>query len=78
MNTEVTCYTETIAAIEAQRQERPSYEDLKAKYGNDWGLNPEPDRPAKSAFKAPTIEELVQFYRTNPERTARLMGETGE
>lgn len=67
--------------MEAREREaagvRPTLEQLHAKYGKDWGMKPADER-TKSTFKAPTIEELVQFYRTNPERVARLQGETGE
>lgn len=55
----------------------PIVTDLKAKYGPNYGLKIE-ERPKKAPLPAPTIEQLIQFYRTNPERIARLMGETGE
>ena len=51
--------------------------DLKAKYGPNYGLKVD-EKPKKPPQPAPTVDELIQFYRTNPERVARLMGETGE
>lgn len=45
----------------ADRGERPTLEQLKAKHGLNWGLTPEPDKP-KSTFKAPTKEQLAEHY----------------
>lgn len=53
-----------------------STDKLRAKYGPNWGLSVD-DRPKKPQRPAPTVDELIQFYRTNPERVARLMGEQG-
>lgn len=71
-----------------QEEPRPSYEALKAKYGENWGINPPAERRSGPAFKAPTPEELAAHYaqyglgfiphdRTNPEKTVREQGETG-
>ena len=65
-------------ALEAPRQERPSYDELKAKYGENWGLGGLDEKPKGPTFKAPSLEELQHFYGRNPERVARLMGEQGE
>lgn len=51
---------------------------LKERYGDDWGINPPPDMPAKPTVKAPSVEELTEFYRNNPERIMRLLGDQGE
>ena len=51
---------------------------LKERYGDTWGINPPPDMPAKPKVKAPTVEELSEFYRNNPERVMRLLGDQGE
>jgi hypothetical protein len=61
-----------------KRGKRPSVDALKAKYGPDWGINPPPDMPAKPPVKAPSVEELTEFYRNNPERIMRLLGDQGE
>lgn len=41
---------------------KPSFEELKAKYGENWGLTPRPPKP-DSGFKAPTAEEIRAHYR---------------
>lgn len=63
--------------IEDGRPNRPTLEQLKEKYGSNWGMR-QPDERPESTFKAPTLEELQHYYAKNPERIARLMGETGE
>ncbi len=45
------------------KRERPTLDELQAKYGMDWGLNPEPDRPAGKTFKAPSKDDLEAHYR---------------
>lgn len=62
-------------ALEAPREDRPSVEELKAKYGENWGMTTLEGKPSKPTFKAPTLDELVQHYRTNPEAVARLKGD---
>jgi hypothetical protein len=54
---------ETIAArAEPSRENRPTREELQAKYGENWGITSlnEPERKAKPA---PTKEELAEHYR---------------
>lgn len=59
------------------RPRMPTIETLRAKYGPNWGLNViEPKK--KSERPSPTFDEVVQYYRTNPEAVARLKGDTGE
>lgn len=65
------------AMVEGPRQNRPSYDELKAKYGETWGIGGDPEQSTKPKFISPTIDELQVFYSRNPERVARLMGETG-
>lgn len=48
--------------LEAPQEERPTLEELKAKYGPDWGLTPVEPRNGP-AFKAPTGPELTAHYR---------------
>lgn len=75
--------------LEAPREARLSLEELKAKYGPNWGMTSLDKPAATSNFKAPTKEELAAHYReyglafvprdrTNPEKTVREQGETGE
>lgn len=60
------------------KQRRATIAALKEKYGDDWGINPPPDMPAKPPVKAPTMEQITEFYRNNPERIMRLIGEQDE
>jgi len=53
------------------RDERPTYEELKAKYGENFGLAPA--EPKKPPARAMSWQEVATFYRSNPERAARLM-----
>lgn len=43
------------------RQARPTLDQLKEKYGPNWGI-PQPDERPKSNFKAPTPQELRAHY----------------
>lgn len=65
-------------ALEAPREKRLSLDELKAKYGPNWGMTSLDEKPKGPTFKAPTLEELQHFYARNPERVARLLGEQGE
>jgi hypothetical protein len=54
------------------RGEKPTLEQLQARYGADWGLNS--DKPkTKDWVRAPTLAELQKFYAEHPERLARLL-----
>lgn len=48
--------------LDGPREKRMTLEEMKARYGENWGMTSlnEPDRPAK---RAPTKEELVAHYR---------------
>jgi hypothetical protein len=60
-------------AIEAQRGEvRPTLEQLKAKYGPDWGLDLDPGKKDRPAFKAPSWDDIAQTYKAAPSLIARL------
>jgi len=67
---------ETLAereAIEAQRgQVRPSLEQLKEKYGPNWGLDLDPGKKDRPAFKAPSWDDIAQTYKADPSLIARL------
>ena len=57
-----------------KRGKRPNINALKAKYGDDWGIKPPPE-PERPVVKAMTTDQLIEYYRANPERVARLKGE---
>jgi len=51
---------------------KPSMEQLKEKYGPNWGLTP--NEPAnKSTFKAPSWGQITAAYSADPSRMARLI-----
>lgn len=50
-------------ALEAPRDTRLSLDELKAKYGKNWGLKSLDEKPSSSNYKAPTKEELSAHYR---------------
>jgi len=55
---------DTLAArAEPPRENRPTREEMQAKYGENWGLTSLDEKPKGSTFKAPTKEELVAHYR---------------
>jgi hypothetical protein len=61
-------------AIEAPREERPTKEEMKAKYGEDWGLTPDPrPKPGFKTGQAPSWQDIVSLYSRDPDRIARLM-----
>jgi hypothetical protein len=51
--------------------EKPTLEQLKAKYGEDWGLTPRPR--TESTFKAPSWQAIASSYAANPTRLQRLI-----
>ena len=60
--------------LEAPREERPTIEELKAKYGEDWGLTPDPrPKPGFKTGQAPSWQEIVSMYHRDPSRLERLM-----
>jgi hypothetical protein len=56
------------------RGKRPTYAELKEKYGENWGIKNEP-MVAKKPWVSPTWEEIKAFYEANPERWQRLVRE---
>jgi hypothetical protein len=60
-----------VPAIEAPREERPTLEQLKAKYGEHYGLAPPPPKPP--AERAPSWQTIVAMYKSDPARIRRLM-----
>lgn len=66
---------EQLAAREEQERlaaHKPSLEQLKAKYGENWGLTPR--APAKAGeFKAPSWQSIASTYAADPTRIRRLV-----
>jgi hypothetical protein len=50
------------------------YDDLKAKYGENFGLTPEPVHPKSPAKPLPSWAEVIEYYRRNPARWQALFG----
>lgn len=51
------------ALLEQPRHQRPSYDDLKAKYGDNWGIDQSDPRPNRNQpFKVPTLGEVTEHY----------------
>lgn len=50
-------------------------DQLREKHGPNWGLDVG-EAKRKPPEPAPTIEQLIDYYRTNPEAVARLKGDT--
>ena len=57
-------------ALGPPNEERPTLEELKAKYGDNWGLTP--PEPRKPPEKAPSWESIATYYQANPERIRQL------
>lgn len=53
---------------------RSAIAELKARYGENWGIQPPPE-PEKKPYRVLTAEELSAYYQANPERLMRLIGE---
>jgi len=53
---------EARAIADEEDRRRPSLEELKAKYGPDWGLSSGPDKKPESNFTAPTADQLRHHY----------------
>lgn len=53
---------ETLADRDVDKSDRPTREDLKAKYGENWGLT-SLDKPESKRQPAPTKEQLAAHYR---------------
>ncbi len=69
---------EAVPRLEAPREERPSMEELKAKYGENWGLTslaPDPKKvPGFKTGQAPSWDQIIVRYQSDPARLARLIG----
>jgi hypothetical protein len=58
--------------LDAPQEAKPSLEELKAKYGENYGL--EPAGPKKvQEFKAPSWDEITAMYQADTSRMQRLL-----
>lgn len=58
------------------KSDRPTREDLKAKYGENWGLT-SLDEPPKTARPAPSWDQITEYYRARPGRVQWLADRLG-
>ena len=64
---------------EAPKGDRPSYAELKAKYGPTFGIDTGNDRKAvEKPFQAPTADELRAYYANHTEQSKSLTGSAGK
>lgn len=56
-------------ALGPPNEERPTLAELKAKYGDNWGIAPEPRKPPE---KAPSWETIAEIYQADPGRIRKL------
>lgn len=59
------------ALPEAPRGQRPTLEEMKAKYGPNWGLTPHEPKTGET-FKSKSWDAIVEMYRAEPGRINRL------
>lgn len=65
--------TEERKRLEAPREERPTLAEMKAKYGEDWGLRADPrPKPGFKTGQAPSWQEIVSIYHRDPSRMENL------
>jgi hypothetical protein len=53
-------------------ERKPTFEEMKAKYGDNWGLTPA--RPKAKPIPAPSWDEIASAYSADPELISRLLG----
>jgi hypothetical protein len=60
--------------LEGPQAEKPTLEELQAKYGKNWGLDPTAGDVARTqTFKAPSWDEIGTSYSADPTRLAKLL-----
>jgi hypothetical protein len=59
---------ETLAERDIDKSDRPTREDLKAKYGENWGLKSLDEPAKKTARPAPSWEQIAEHYQARPGR----------
>jgi len=57
--------------LEPPRENRPTLEEMKAKYGDNWGLTPQ--EPKAKAAPAPSWDQIAEIYSSDPSRIAKLI-----
>lgn len=55
-----------------ERGEKPTLEQLQAKYGKDWGLDPTGGEFVRKAEPAPAWDKIVAMYQAQPGRITEL------
>lgn len=66
------------AEAEKPKGDRPTIEQLKAKYGPTYGIDPDgAERKSVETFKAMSIEELKAYYGERPNRITEITGSSG-
>jgi hypothetical protein len=61
--------------LEGPREEKPTLEELQAKYGKDWGLtDPGGERIGTTGKPAPSWDNIVARYQSDPSAIERLTG----
>lgn len=61
--------------IEGPREDRPTLEELKAKYGPNWGLDLDAGKKVHTGFfdrKIPSWDDIAETYSADPSLIARL------
>jgi len=67
------------ALLTQPREKRPTYDELKAKYGENWGIDQGTKKEtveqtnARWASQVQSWDEIKQFYEKNPERWNNLI-----
>lgn len=57
---------------------KPTLEQLRAKYGKDWGLNPSGGGEKAMPVAAPSWDEIAKSYSADPSRLAALIKNDNE
>ena len=57
---------------EPDRTNRPTSDDMKAKYGANWGLSSLEPKRTEADFKAPSWQAIASMYSADPSRIHRL------
>lgn len=68
------------AEHEKPKGDRPSYAELLAKFGPNFGLDPsggDTRKVVEKPFKTMTVDELSAHYAANPDRITKLTGAAG-
>jgi hypothetical protein len=55
-----------------QNGDKPTYEQLQAKYGKDWGLDPTGGANVRKPEPAPSWDQVVAMYQAQPGRILEL------